>query len=79
MSKSYTKDGTKWTPTTGKVFKSEPGYGPIIKAMGDDGGIYIFSQKDPKVELPVGTRISFDYGHPGEHRGVAINVKAINE
>lgn len=77
LSKSYEKEDQEWTPTTGKVIKTEPGYGPMIKAESDCGGWYQFSLQEPKVELPIGTRISFDMGHPGQGRGVAINVKEI--
>jgi hypothetical protein len=75
--KPYTKNGTKWTPMTGTVVEVEPGWGPRIQAQSDDGGRYIFSNFEKPIELKIGTRISFDGGHPGEHRGVAINVQEI--
>lgn len=75
--KAYTKNGTRWTPMTGVVVEVEPGWGPPLQAESDSGGRYIFSNFEPPITLSVGTRISFDGGHPGEHRGVAINVQEI--
>jgi hypothetical protein len=74
---TYTKNGTQWTRLTGLVVSSS--YGPKYQAQSDEGGRYIFSNLEPPVNFPVGTKISFDGGHPGDHRGVAINVKKLKE
>lgn len=74
-SDTYEKDGTIWTKTVGTIIKNG---GPrrICQPDGEHAGWYYISNFEPKEvdQIPIGTKVSFDCGHPGDRRGVAINV-----
>ena len=72
MIKSKSSDNkTKWTKMEGIIING--GQNRAVETLDKCGSYYISNFEDVSA-LPLGTKVSFLGGHPGDHRGVAKNV-----